>query len=192
MLSGRISEDPRPARAQFFRALKSKPAVVMLGDSLTHQGDWAELFGSSRVVNRGISGDTTDGILGRIDEVTSREPRLVVMLIGVNDLRNKSPEYVANNVYMILSKLRSTGINVLIQGQFHISNQSVNAKIDRYNAIISRFCRDNGISYIDLNVALLRDGILSSDKTYDGLHLKDTMYLEWAELLRPYVELALN
>ena len=114
MLSGRISEDPRPARAQFFRALKSNPAVVMLGDSRTHQGDWAELFGSSRVVNRGISGDTTDGILGRIDEVTSREPRLVVMLIGVNDLRNKSPEYVANNVYMILSKLRSAGINVLI------------------------------------------------------------------------------
>jgi len=64
-------------------------AVVFLGDSIT-QG-WGDDLGNSfpglKVANRGISGDTTRGMLIRLnDDVLALRPTGVVMLMGTNDL----------------------------------------------------------------------------------------------------------
>jgi hypothetical protein len=75
-------------RASWFHSLeKDQGAVVFLGDSIT-QG-WRNLpneFPGLKVANRGISGDTTRGMLIRLDEdVLALNPRAVVMLMGTND-----------------------------------------------------------------------------------------------------------
>src|SRR5580765_7755657 len=77
----------RSAWAQ--RVEQEQLSVVFLGDSIT-QG-WGEQMGGSfsgvKVANRGISGDTTRGVLIRMDEdVLSLHPKGVVLLIGTNDL----------------------------------------------------------------------------------------------------------
>ena len=64
-------------------------SVVFLGDSIT-QG-WgprlAEAFPEMKTTNRGISGDTTRGMLLRLaDDVLALDPAGVVMLMGTNDL----------------------------------------------------------------------------------------------------------
>ena len=44
--------------------------IVMLGDSITEGGeDWNKYFKSNNIVNRGISGDTTLGVLARLNEI---------------------------------------------------------------------------------------------------------------------------
>ena len=61
-----------------------------------------------KVANRGISGDTTRGVLIRLeDDVLSLNPAAVVLLIGTNDLEEgATPETIAGNVKLILAALK--------------------------------------------------------------------------------------
>src|SRR3954451_1058356 len=56
-------------RLDFFRQTVGDADVVMLGDSITEGIDWHELFPHVRILNRGIGGDTSAGVLNRLDEV---------------------------------------------------------------------------------------------------------------------------
>src|ERR1700690_2306495 len=84
-------------------------AVVFLGDSITQM--WGDDLGGSfpgmKVANRGISGDTTRGVLIRLDEdVLALHPAAVVILIGTNDLEEKAdPETIAANLKLIIAAL---------------------------------------------------------------------------------------
>jgi hypothetical protein len=86
-------------------------AVVFLGDSIT-QG-WKDALTTSfpgvKVANRGISGDTTRGVLLRLrEDVLSLNPSAVVLLIGTNDLEeNATPWTVAANLRLILAALHA-------------------------------------------------------------------------------------
>src|SRR5438270_7584259 len=91
------------------RVERDRNAVVLLGDSIT-QGwgeDFSAWFPGMKVANRGISGDTTRGVLIRLeDDVLALEPKAVVLLIGTNDLEEKaSPETIASNLKLILAAL---------------------------------------------------------------------------------------
>ncbi|MGB0760069.1 MAG: GDSL-type esterase/lipase family protein [Rubripirellula sp.] len=99
-------------RAEFAkRAEAEKNAVVFLGDSITQgwgddfRGDFKDLT----VANRGISGDTTRGMLLRLEEdVLSLEPSAVVMLMGTNDLEEGAePASIAGNVALIVKALEA-------------------------------------------------------------------------------------
>src|SRR6185503_17490626 len=85
-----------------FRTDADKGALVFLGDSITEGwGDkLAPAFAGVKVANRGISGDTTRGVLIRLKEdVLALEPAGVVLLIGTNDLEEKAePEVIAANL----------------------------------------------------------------------------------------------
>ncbi len=92
-------------------------AIVFLGDSIT-QG-WGGLssdFAGFKVVNRGISGDTTRGVRYRLKEdVLDLHPRAVVLLIGTNDLElGASPELAAENSKSILAEIRSSNPKIPI------------------------------------------------------------------------------
>jgi lysophospholipase L1-like esterase len=92
------------------RAEQERGAVVFLGDSIT-QG-WADdfrgVFADMKVANRGISGDTTRGMLIRLQEdVLSLDPACVVLLMGTNDIgMDAAPKTVADNVALIISELK--------------------------------------------------------------------------------------
>ena len=78
----------------------------MLGDSITAQGEWAELFPEEKILNLGLSGDTSAGLLNRLDDVVGRKPRVVLLMIGINDfLRDIPLELVAAHIQFIASRL---------------------------------------------------------------------------------------
>ena len=81
-------------RASHFRSLVSKKkCIVFLGDSLSDGAEWSELFSRQDILNRGISGDTSTGVLDRLDEVVRHQPKKIFLLIGINDIaRDISPE----------------------------------------------------------------------------------------------------
>src|SRR5437867_2555197 len=91
------------------RVEQDRKAVVLLGDSIT-QGwgeDFSAWFPGLKIANRGISGDTSRGVLIRLKEdVLALRPPAVVLLIGTNDLEEKAdPETIAANLRLILAKL---------------------------------------------------------------------------------------
>ncbi|MGI9474878.1 MAG: GDSL-type esterase/lipase family protein [Rubripirellula sp.] len=92
------------------RAPQESGGVVFLGDSITQgwRDDFQGDFGDLIVANRGISGDTTRGMLIRMDEdVLSLDPSAVVMLMGTNDLEEGAePATIASNVELIINRLK--------------------------------------------------------------------------------------
>ena len=99
-------------RAEFRKhAAKDQGAVVFLGDSITQGwGDPGKHFPKYRCANRGISGDTTRGVLYRLTEdVLALHPAAVVLLIGTNDIGiGADPTDVAANLEAIPGALRAS------------------------------------------------------------------------------------
>ena len=61
--------------------------IILLGNSITEDAnDWNDRFHSTNITNRGISGDITDGILERLDEIIYFKPLAIFLLIGINDI----------------------------------------------------------------------------------------------------------
>src|SRR5438552_1916594 len=91
------------------RADQDRNAVVMLGDSITEgwRDDFTAWFPGMKIANRGISGDTSRGVLIRLQEdVLALQPQAVVLLIGTNDLEEKAdPETIAANLKLIIAEL---------------------------------------------------------------------------------------
>jgi acyl-CoA thioesterase-1 len=122
----------RPASAPAVStAVHAEPVVVFLGDSLTAgyglEGDQAYpiLVGESlekaghpvRVVNAGVSGDTTAGGLARLDWLLSQKPDVVVVGLGGNDgLRGLPLEAVEKNLREIVRRVKASGARVLLLG----------------------------------------------------------------------------
>ena len=101
--------DRRKAWAQQVDA--DQGAVVFLGDSIT-QG-WGDDFKGSfpdiKTANRGISGDTTRGVLLRLEEdVIALNPSAVVLLIGTNDIEEVTRnDAITQNVSLIIERLQA-------------------------------------------------------------------------------------
>ena len=70
--------------------LKKKPIgynkIVFLGNSITKGGgDWNKRLNVTNIINRGISGDISEGVLERLDEIVHYKPIAVFLLIGFNN-----------------------------------------------------------------------------------------------------------
>src|SRR4051812_7322100 len=75
---------------EYAAGLSRQHDVVFLGDSLTERGEWWELL-DRPVANRGISGDTVAGVRARLDDIVALSPRVLFVLIRVNDLLSGTP-----------------------------------------------------------------------------------------------------
>jgi hypothetical protein len=74
-------------RREMFRLDKNESAkVLILGDSLTAQGEWNAMLGEPLVANRGIDGDTSAGVLARVGDDADFCGDTVVIWIGTNDV----------------------------------------------------------------------------------------------------------
>jgi len=162
--------------------------VVMLGDSLTEGGgDWRELFPDFVVKNRGIGSDTTEGVLGRLDEVIGRKPKVVVVLIGINDvLRGVDPAKIIFRIEEILRRLKASGTAPIMQSILLTTYEpATNAIIASVNAEIAAWCAEEKITFLNLNVVLSPSGMLDPAISTDGIHLNSTGYLKWSAVLYP-------
>lgn len=104
-----------------------KPVIACFGDSLTsgHGLDpglsYPDLLQKKlpawRVVNLGISGDTTAGGLSRIDTVTALKPKIVVLELGANDgLRGLPLKATRSNLEAMIVALKKSGARVVLAG----------------------------------------------------------------------------
>lgn len=170
-------------------------AVVFLGDSIT-QG-WGEDFSGwwpgLKTANRGISGDTSRGVLIRLKEdVLALKPQGIVLLIGTNDLEeNAEPETVASNIHAILGVIAQHDPNLpVVMCQVFPSSASKSRpsdKIKRINQLTSSLTRSNPqVTWVDTWTLFANaQGDANPAEFPDLLHLNQAGYAKWAAALRP-------
>src|SRR5579862_78879 len=185
------SEDRR-LRLAYFRAVAGTADVVMLGDSTTEAGEWAELLPGVRVLNRGIRWDTSADLLARLDEVIAHKPKVVFLMIGVNDVRYGLPaEKVLENIRQITKRLGNAHIRTVLQSTLLISprlNETTNATLLELDRGIQKFAKEAGLLYLDINSLVTKDGALDPSLTLDGLHLSATTYVRWGAVVASALE----
>jgi acyl-CoA thioesterase-1 len=118
-------------------AAGAEPVIVVLGDSLTAGFGLTpdEAFPAVleqklrregyhyRVVNAGVSGDTTAAGLRRVDWVLRSQPAIAIVALGANDgLRHQSVTAMRENLLEIVRRLRGAGATVLLAGMRVPSN----------------------------------------------------------------------
>lgn len=189
------------ARAALFRELATGAAaerdVVVLGDSLTERGEWSELL-EQPVANRGISGDTVADVWSRLDDIVALEPRVVFVLVGVNDLAaGASPAVLAMHHAALVMELRRRlpRTRIVVESLLPIRDELVagddrltTAAVRRTNELLQRATAGAGADWLDVH-APLADATGALDPRYasDRVHLSPAGYRAWAAALRPYL-----
>ena len=183
-------------RSRWFRhTARDQGAVVFLGDSIT-QG-WGDEMGASfgplKVANRGISGDTTRGMLLRLErDVLALHPRAVVMLMGTNDLEEgDDARQTAWNVREIVRRLvrHDPDMPILLCKVFPSSETMRRSAKDI--RLINQLCTDDvkripQVTVIDTwSIFANENGDATRAEFPDLLHPNKLGYKKWADALRP-------
>lgn len=184
--------------AEFAKEPLTRGGTVFIGNSITEFGDWRALLGDSSVVNRGIAGDITFGILRRLDDIVRRQPSKVFLEAGINDIaKNVAPATVARNVSAIVAALRrgspQTEIHVIsvLPTNDAVKNEypdafNKNDRVEAVNTLLRKNAARDKFIYIDLHQAL-RDPNGKLDPRFaesDGLHLNAEGYRVWITVLK--------
>lgn len=158
------------------------PLIVFMGDSLTAGYGLAEeeafpavlerKLGEDglrvRVVNAGVSGDTSAGGLRRLDWLLKQNPDVLVVGLGGNDaLRGQPVEEIASNLRAIIVKARHAGTKVLLLGM-RIPPNYGDDYAGRFAAVYTDVARDTGVPL----VPFLLDGVGGHAELnqLDGIH----------------------
>jgi lysophospholipase L1-like esterase len=170
-------------------------AVVFLGDSIT-QGwgdDLGGAFPGMKIANRGINGDTTRGVLLRLEEdVLALDPAAVVLLIGTNDLEEgATPETIAGNMRLILAALKRHNPRMpIVLCQVFPSSAAKKRPADQIKALNALYLAavKNDAQVVPLDTWRLfadANGDAPPGEFPDLLHPNEAGYGKWAAALRP-------
>jgi lysophospholipase L1-like esterase len=175
-----------------------KAKTVFLGNSITEFGDWQKLLNDTTIINRGIAGDNTFGVLKRLNEVIKLKPSKLFIKIGINDISQNIPiEIIAKNISFIIERVKvgSPKTKIYIHSVLP-TNDNVrmeypdayqkNDKVILLNEAIQKEAKKQKVVYIDIH-SIFKDKFGQLNEKYavsDGLHLNDAGYQLWANYLK--------
>jgi len=169
--------------------------TLFIGDSMTEGFDLKKHLGGDSLVNMGIGGDFTSGILKRLYVVDSLRPRKVFVMIGINDiLKNVPQERIETQYEQIISQLKSIcpQSEIYIQsclpttgmGGSEANNSLVIARVKQLNNFLVNECERQGVHFINLYPLFEKPmDHMNSTLTYDGLHLNEEGNKVWAQAI---------
>jgi len=177
---------------------QSNNNIYFLGDSLTDGCEWSELYSNPKIKNRGINGDTTSGVLNRINQITQTQPKKIFIMIGINDLLNNiENNKILENYQKIITNIRSNSphtkiyIESILPLNFELdkTNRPINNQnISDFNKSLENLADNSNIFYIDLYSKFLNSSNQLDEKyTLDGIHLNGQSYLIWKNEISKYI-----
>ena len=178
--------------------------IVFFGDSITEGYNVKEFFDEYRVVNSGVSGNTTKDLINRIDnDLYNYNPSSVIIEIGTNDLRaGIKDEEIIKNLKEIIKGIKKNrkSANIFIESIYPInreiykddwnnaSSDYTNQHIIKLNKEIRNLCKRKQVKYIDIHKALLDENKnLKEIYSKDGLHLTDLGYYKVTKIIKKYL-----
>ena len=171
--------------------------IVLLGNSITEDAKgWNDSLGITNITNRGISGDITDGMLMRLDEIIYFKPLAIFLLIGINDIYamnlpegKQTEKHIINNIIKILATFRkeSPQTKLYLQTILPTHREDIIDQIKRINSgIINRVQPE--VTVIDLYSIFANDeNLMTSAYTTDGVHLNTYGYGIWVNNIRNHI-----
>ena len=173
--------------------------IVAVGDSLTagygvgEEESYPALLGKKlksegydcRVVNSGVSAETSSGLLSRVEWVLGLNPDIVILETGANDgLRGIDPEIVEKNIRDILFRLKEAEVITVLAGMKMVWNLGP-VYVKKFNGIYPRLADEFDVIFVPF---FLKDVAMKSELTLgDGLHPNGDGYKIIADNIFPYV-----
>lgn len=200
--------EPRPrddARHQAFLQTAKAGGIDLLfvGDSITDwwrqpaRGlpEWEKSFAPLKAANFGIAGDTTQGVLWRMQngELDGFTAKLIVLMLGTNNINRNPNAEIAEGDRLIVEEFRKRQpqAKVLILGVFPRGAAPANAyrgSISQINTQLARLADNKDVFYLDIGDKFLTaDGTLTTEVMADGLHPTLKGYEIWAAAIKEKV-----
>lgn len=178
----------------------AKPGgIVFVGDSLTQRYPLNEFYPGLHLYNRGIDGDTTEGVLKRLElSIFDLKPIIVVLQIGTNDLQvaGLNKETTIANIHQIVRTIQTTqpSIKIILVSLYPV-NMSVDKLVNKFivgprknediQTINHAIETIQGVTFVNAYPHLLNeDKELNMQFSKEGLHLSLAGYATITPLIR--------
>lgn len=171
--------------------------LLFVGDSITdwwrqpQRGEsvWNQYFAPLKAANFGIAGDTTQGVLWRMQngELEGFKAKLIVLMLGTNNINRNPVDDIVEGDRLIIEefKKRQPQAKVLVLGVFPRNADPANplrATIKEINGKLAKFADNKQVFFMDIGDKFLNpDGTLPVEVMNDGLHPTTRGYQLWAE-----------
>ncbi len=137
--------------------------ILALGDSLTEGLGVAEQdsypaqleaalheagYVNAKVVNSGLSGETSTGLVNRLDWVMKTKPDITILTTGANDaMRGIEVAMIEKNIRTAIERLQAGGSTVILGGMQVYDNMG-NEYVKSFSDIYPRIAEDTGVAFI--------------------------------------------
>jgi lysophospholipase L1-like esterase len=157
---------------------------------------WNANFGSLEPANFGIAGDTTQGVLWRMQngELEGFKAKLIVLMLGTNNINRNPVDEIVDGDRLIIEefKKRQPQAKVLLLGIFPRNADPANslrATIKEINGKLAKLADNKQVFYMDIGDKFLTaDGTLTTEVMNDGLHPTAKGYQIWADAIKDQVK----
>jgi len=175
--------------------LTDRVTALFIGDSLTEWFNFESHFPDAKIINEGIAGDTTYGVLERLENVISAEADKIFLMIGINDVFNGfQKEDIIENIQLIIEHILThiNGTELIVQSLLPVNETMLGSpgylnKVIRYiNKELKSHCEARKLTYLDLYPAFLGGKEMKREYTTDGGHLSPAGYALWADKLQQF------
>jgi len=184
------------------QAKKGNIDLLFVGDSITMswrsdgRGVWDERYVPLKAANFGLGGDKTEHVLWRLQNgnLEGIKPKVVVLLIGTNNVGRISSEDLAGGITAIVKEIntRLPESKVLLMGLFprgETPDHPHRIQVAEVNAMISKLEDGQRVFFTDIGAQmLLPDGSISREYLPDLLHLSTKGYKLWADNIQPKID----
>ena len=158
--------------------------IDFVGDSITEGYDVKNYYKEYKVANRGISGDTTDMLLTRMEvSAFDLEPKVINLLIGTNNLDTCLNNYDAifQGFYYHLPRTKGVVLGILPR-----RGEDFCKKIEDINEEIAKLTEKYTYTYVNLNVLFMSGDYQVDESLFkDGLHPNKKGYQLLTDNLKP-------
>ncbi len=181
--------------------IKGKPCdLIFIGDSITEgwagrgRKVWDTHYAPLGALNFGISGDRTQNVIWRLDnmDISNLHPKVAVILIGTNN-GSDTPADIAKGVRTVISRTQEKfeGIKIILVSI--MPNKRANQKMMDTNSIIREYekTEDESVTYLDLVPLMTPVGDNWLGLSKDHLHPDESGYELWAKALDPLIKKSL-
>lgn len=203
----KVSPSFRVAHERNLKRKEQPIGLLFIGDSITAGWSgkgrqiWDERYGKFNAANFGIGGDRTEHVLWRIEngELDGISPKVVVLMIGTNNVWTSNPEQIIAGVKAVVAAIRAKlpDSKLLLLGVFPRSQSALvdgkpeprRAKLMAVNPELAKLDDGQNIFYLEIWKPFLNeDGTIDKEVMHDFLHLTEKGYKIWADAMQPKLD----
>lgn len=167
--------------------------ILLFGDSLFAFYDWQKRFPGEKIFNQGISGETVEGLLARLERGMPPSPQaeLIFFMTGINNVASGDVDFL-QTYRRILRRTRTTypKAGVFVHSLLPTLVDWIdNRTIQKINEGLQNLAREEKIAFIDIHCLFVDgEGRVKSDHLMtDGVHLSPVGYRVWADALQKII-----